>query len=171
MAVSNHPLGHLQADQVAKGFYSTQHCFNGVCDACVACECGLVHIPHGGLQGNWAKAFSKMPHSHSLRSSPGVVQEQSKTLYGTVSTRKDCTGGGRGPNGLMEATDGQVMVFYSRNRSHLLGWLPQWRRGCRRMSMPRWKHCASSTTLTFRPTRLELITSKQCWHPLEFVNL
>ena len=31
--------------------------------------------------------------------------------------------------------------------------------------------CASSTILTFRPTRLELSTLKQCWHLLEFANL
>ena len=61
-----------------------------------------------------------------------------------------------GPNGLMEAVDGRMTVLHSPNGSHLRGWLPRWRRGCRRLSMPGWKHCASSTTLTFRPTRLEL---------------
>ena len=76
-----------------------------------------------------------------------------------------------GPNGLMEVADMQVMVFHSRNGSHLRGWLPRWQRGCRRMSMPRWRHCANSTTSMFRPTRLELSTSKQSWHLLEFVNL
>ena len=54
----------------------------------------MVHIPYGGLQGNWARASSKMPRSHSLRSSPGVVQERSKTLHGSASARKDCAGGG-----------------------------------------------------------------------------
>ena len=49
MAGFDHPLGHLRALQVAKGFHSTQHCFNDVCGACVACDCGLVYAPHGGL--------------------------------------------------------------------------------------------------------------------------
>ena len=73
MAVSDHPSSHLRVNQMAKGFHSTQHCFNNVYGACVACECGLVHIPYGGLRSNWTRAFSKMPCSHSLRSSPGVV--------------------------------------------------------------------------------------------------
>ena len=94
MAVSDRPSGHLQADQVAKGFHSTEHCFNDVCGACVACGCRLVHIPHRGLRGNWTRASSKMPHSHSLRFSPGVVQERSKTLHGSASARKDCVGSG-----------------------------------------------------------------------------
>ena len=76
-----------------------------------------------------------------------------------------------GCNGLMEVTDMQVIVFHSRNGSHLRGRLPRWRKGCRRMLMPRWRPCASSTTSTFRPTRLELSTLKQCWHLLEFANL
>ena len=75
MAVFDHPSSHLRADQVAKGFHSTQHCFNDVCGACVACECGLVHVPHGGLWSNWARAFSKTPCSHFLCYSPEVVQE------------------------------------------------------------------------------------------------
>ena len=54
----------------------------------------MVHILHGGLRGNWARASSKTPHSHSLRSSPGVVQEQSKTLHGSASARKDSASGG-----------------------------------------------------------------------------
>ena len=99
MAVFDHPLGHLRALQVAKGFYSTQHCFDDVCGACVVGKCGLVHIPHGGLQSNWTRAFSKMTHSHSLHSSPGVVQEQSKTLCRSASARRDCTGGGKDPKG------------------------------------------------------------------------
>ena len=65
-----------------------------------------------------------------------------------------------GCNGLMEVTGMQVIVFLSRNGSHLLGRLPRWRRGCRWMLMPRWRPCANSTTSTFRPTRLELSTSK-----------
>ena len=69
------------------------------------CGCGLVHIPHGGLQGNWARASSKTPHSHSLRSSPGVVQGRPKTLRGSASARKACAGGGGGCNGLMEVAD------------------------------------------------------------------
>ena len=59
----------------------------------------LAHIPHGGLRGNWAKASSKTPHSHSLCSSPGVVQERPKTLRGSASARKACTGGGGGSTG------------------------------------------------------------------------
>ena len=54
----------------------------------------MVHIPHGGLRGNWARASSKTSHSHSLRSNPGVVQEQPKTLRGSASARKACAGGG-----------------------------------------------------------------------------
>ena len=54
----------------------------------------MVHILHGGLQGNWARASSKTPHSHSLRSSPGMVQERPKTLRGSASTRKAYAGGG-----------------------------------------------------------------------------
>ena len=42
-----------------------------------------------------------------------------------------------GCNELMEVTDMQVIVFHSRNGSHLRGRLPQWRRGCRQMLMPR----------------------------------
>ena len=38
------------------------------------------------------------------------------------------------------------------------------------MLMPRWRPCASSMTSTFKPTKLELSTSKQCWHLLEFAN-
>ena len=94
---------------MAKRFHSTEHCFNDVCGACVACKCGLVHIPHGGLQGNWARASSKTPHLHSLRSIPEVVQERSKILHGSASTRKDCTGGGgaqRADGGLRHAGDG-----------------------------------------------------------------
>ena len=98
---------------MAKGFHSTQHCFNDVCGACVACECGLVHISHGGLWSNWTRAFSKMPHLHSLRSSPGVVQERSKTLHGTADARKDCTGGGgaqRADGGRGRADDGLALL-------------------------------------------------------------
>ena len=80
---------------MAKGFHSTQHYFNDVCEACVVCEYGLVHIPHRGLWSNWARAFSKMSRSHFLHSNPGVIQERSKTLHGTASARKDYTGGGR----------------------------------------------------------------------------
>ena len=94
MAVFDHPLGHLRADQVAKGFHSTEHYFNDVCGACVAYGCGLVHVPHRGLWINWAKASSKTPHLHSLHSSPGVVQERSKTLHGSASVKKDCADGG-----------------------------------------------------------------------------
>ena len=123
MAVFDHPLGHLKADQVAKRFHSMQHCFNDVCGACVACECGLVYNPQEGLRSNWARAFSKKPRSHSLRSSPGVVQERSKTLHGTANARKNCTSSGGGLNGLMEAANGQMMVLHSQNGSHLRGWL------------------------------------------------
>ena len=84
MVVFDHPLGHLRALQVAEGFHSMQHCFDNVCRACVACKCGLVHAPHGGLWSNKARAFSKTAYSHSLHSSPGVVQEQSKTLCRSV---------------------------------------------------------------------------------------
>ena len=56
----------------------------------------MVHILHGGLRGNWARASSKTPHSHSLRSSLGVVQERPKTLRGSTSARKACAGGGGG---------------------------------------------------------------------------
>ena len=94
MAVSDHPSGHLRADEVAKGFHSTYHCFNDVYGACVAYGCGLVHIPHGGLRGNWARASSKTSHSHSLRSRTGVVQGRPKTLHGSASTRKACACGG-----------------------------------------------------------------------------
>ena len=73
MVVFDHRLGHLRALQVAERFHSMQHCFDDVCGACVACECGLVHAPHGGLWSNWARAFSKTAHSHFLCSSPGVV--------------------------------------------------------------------------------------------------
>ena len=65
-----------------------------------------------------------------------------------------------GCNRLMEVTDLQVIFFHSRNGSHLRGRLPRWRRVCRRMLMPRWRPCANSTISTFRPTRLELSTSK-----------
>ena len=54
----------------------------------------MVHIPHRRLQGNWTRASSKTLHSYSLRSSPGVVQERSKTLHGSANARKDCAGGG-----------------------------------------------------------------------------
>ena len=54
----------------------------------------LVHIPHRGLRGKWARASSKTPHSHSLRSTPGVVQERPKTLRRSARVRKACTGGG-----------------------------------------------------------------------------
>ena len=60
MIVCDHPSGHLKALQVAKGFHSTQQCFNDVSRACVVRECGLVHVPHGGLRSNWARAFNKM---------------------------------------------------------------------------------------------------------------
>ena len=66
------------------------------------CGCGLVHIPHGGLRGNWARASSKTPHSHSLRSGPGVVQERPKTLCRSASAKKAYTGGG----GLQRADGG-----------------------------------------------------------------
>ena len=68
----------------------------------------MVHIPHGGLRGNWATASSKTPHSHSLRSSPEVVQEQPKTLRGSASARKACAGGGgvqRADGGHRHASD------------------------------------------------------------------
>ena len=99
MAVFDHPSDHLRADRVAKGLHSTQHCINDVCGACVACEYGFVHIPHGGLWSNGARAISKTPHSHSLPSNPEVIHERSKTLHGTASARKDCTGGGGGLTG------------------------------------------------------------------------
>ena len=94
MVIFDHSLGHLRALQVAEGFHSTQHCFNDVCGACVVCECGLVHALHEGLRSNWVRAFSKTACSHSLHSSPGVVQEQSRTLCRSG----DCIGGG-GPKG------------------------------------------------------------------------
>ena len=49
MWVSDHPLCHLRALQVAEGFHSTQHCFDDVCKACVSYECELVHAPHAML--------------------------------------------------------------------------------------------------------------------------
>ena len=48
----------------------------------------------GADGGNWARASSKTPYSHSQRSSPGVVQERPKTLCGSASARKACAGGG-----------------------------------------------------------------------------
>ena len=157
MAVFDHPLGHLRAFQVAKGFHSTEHCFDDVCRACVTCECGLVHILHGGLRSNWARAFSKMARSHSLCCCPGVVHERSKTLCRFVGIARDCTGSGGEPKRVMGATNGQMTVSHSRNGWR--GWLPRWRRRWKQLSMPRWRHCASNTMLTSRPTKLELITS------------
>ena len=72
----------------------------------------MVHIPHRGLRGNWARASSKTPHSHSLRSSPRVVQEQPKTLRGSTSTRKACADGGgvhRADGGRGHAGDGLLL--------------------------------------------------------------
>ena len=54
-----------------------------------------------------------MPCSHSLRSSPGVVQERSKTLHGTMGARKDCTGDGgaqRADGGREWADDGLALL-------------------------------------------------------------
>ena len=75
----------------------------------------MVHIPHGGLRGNWARASSKTPHSHSLCSSPGVVQERPKTLRGSASARKAYAGGG----GVQQADGGSEHVG-----DHLP--LPEW---------------------------------------------
>ena len=48
-----------------------------------------------GFESNWARASSKMPHSHSVRSSLGVVQGRPKTLRGSASAKKACVGSGR----------------------------------------------------------------------------
>ena len=94
MVVFDHPSGYLKALQVAEGFHSTQHCFNNVCRAYVAYECGLVQALHRELLSNWARAFNKIAHSHSLRSSLGVVHEQFKTLCRSTGGGGDCIGSG-----------------------------------------------------------------------------
>ena len=65
--------------------------------------------PQGGLQSNWARAFNKTACSHSLCSSPGVVQEQSKILYRSAGGGGNYIGGG-GAKGRMEALNKQTMV-------------------------------------------------------------
>ena len=114
MAVFDHPSGHLKALQVGEGFHSTQHGFDDVCGACIAYECGLVYALHGGLWSNWARAFSKIACSHSLCSSPRVVQKQSKTLCRSAGGGGNCTCGG-GVEGRMGVKHGRTKVVDGRS--------------------------------------------------------
>ena len=98
-----------------------------------------VHIPYIPIS-EWFKDDPK------LYMDPQAQEKTTQAVEGA-----EWADGGRG-----QADDGLPLPEWD----HLQGWLPRWQRGCRWMSMPRWRHCASSTTLTFRPIKLELSTSK-----------